>query len=102
MFARIYKPSRTAMQSGRAKSADWVLEFEQQHAKKADPLMGWTSSEDTKSTQVHLTFATKEQAVAYAKEHGSLHQVFEPTSGKRVLKSYSDNFSAIRRKPLTH
>ena len=102
MFARIYKPSRTAMQSGKAKSGDWVLEFEQEYAKRADPLMGWTSSSDTRSNQVVLHFDTKEQAIAYAKEHSIPHQVLEPTSGKRVIKAYADNFSARRRKPWTH
>ncbi|GGY44164.1 ETC complex I subunit [Parvularcula lutaonensis] len=102
MFARIYKPSRTAMQSGKAKAEDWVLEFEQEYAKRLDPLMGWTSSGDMQAGQVLLRFDTKEQAVAYAKEHGIPHRVIEPTSGKRTLKAYSDNFTTNRRKPWTH
>ncbi|NRA29940.1 MAG: ETC complex I subunit [Parvularculaceae bacterium] len=102
MFARIFKPSKTAMQSGKAKSAAWVLEFDPEFAKRVDPLMGWTSSSDTQSTQVRLTFESKEQAVAYAKNHGIPHQVFEPTSGKRTLKAYSDNFTSNRRMPWTH
>ncbi|MEM9840344.1 MAG: ETC complex I subunit [Pseudomonadota bacterium] len=102
MFARIYKPARTAMQSGNAKTSAWVLEFEQEYAKRADPLMGWTSASDTRSNQVHLTFETKEKAIAYAKERGIPHQVIEPAKRKRTIKAYSDNFSANRRKPWTH
>ena len=102
MFARIYQPSRTAMQSGKAKAADWVLEFEEEFAKRADPLMGWTSGQDTRAGQVHLHFATKEQAVAYAKERNIPHQVMERTSGQKTLKAYSDNFAFQRRKPWTH
>ena len=102
MFARIYRPSRTAMQSGKAKTGDWVLEFEQAYAKRVDPLMGWTSSEDTQSAQVTLHFETKDQAVAYAREHGIPHQVFETEASKPVLKAYADNFATSRRKPWTH
>mgnify|MGYP001234550985 CR=1 FL=1 len=66
MQARIYKPAKTAMQSGKAKSSNWVLEFVSSPAKRSvDPLMGWTSSADTNS-QVKLTFETREEAIAYA------------------------------------
>ncbi|NNU15420.1 ETC complex I subunit [Parvularcula sp. ZS-1/3] len=102
MFARIYKPSRTAMQSGKAKTEEWVLEFEEEYAKRADPLMGWTSGQDTRAGQVRLTFETKDQAIGYAKEHQIPHQVIEPSSGKRTLKAYSDNFATNRRAPWTH
>ena len=102
MYARIYRPSRTAMQSGKAKSQDWVLEFEPEYAKRPDPLMGWTSSGNTQASQVHLNFETKEQAVAYAKEHGIPHQVIETAKAKPNLKAYSDNFASNRRKPWTH
>ncbi|MEM1379002.1 MAG: ETC complex I subunit [Pseudomonadota bacterium] len=102
MFARIYRPARTAMQSGKAKTGEWVLEFEQEYAKRADPLMGWTGASDTRSAQVHLTFETKEQAVAYAKERNIPHQVIEPPRSKREIKAYSDNFAAKRRTPWTH
>jgi hypothetical protein len=102
MYARIYRPSRTAMQSGKAKSEDWVLEFEQSYAKRLDPLMGWTSSVDTQAGQVLLHFETKEQAVSYAKEHGIPHQVIEPAGSKPIIKAYSDNFASRRRMPWTH
>ena len=65
MPARIYKPSRNAMQSGKGKSQDWVLEFEQASPRAADPLMGWTSTEDT-TTQVKLKFPTLAAAHAFA------------------------------------
>ena len=69
MLARIYRPAKTAMQSGKAKSRDWRLEFEPASARTLDPLMGWTSSTDMNG-QVRLSFETKEEAVAYAERHG--------------------------------
>ena len=65
MRARIYQPAKTAMQSGQAKTHNWVLDYAQGSAREVDPLMGWTSSSDTQ-TQVRLRFATKEEALAYA------------------------------------
>ena len=102
MYARIYQPSKTAMQSGKGKTRGWVLEFEQSAARRIDPLMGWTSSNDMNANQVRLSFETKEAAVAYATEHGIPHKVSEAHTGKPVIKAYSDNFSANRRKPWTH
>ncbi len=102
MFARIYRPSKNAMQSGQGKSQDWVLEFEQEAAKRVDPLMGWTSTSDMNSSQVHLKFETQDAAVAYAKEHNIPYQILEQTKGERIAKSYSDNFAFQRRKPWTH
>ncbi len=67
MTARIYRPSRTATQSGLARAKHWVLEFEPAAPLQIEPLMGWTSSGDMKS-QVRLNFATKEEAIAYAAE----------------------------------
>ena len=65
MVARIYKPSRNAMQSGKGKSENWLLEFESEAPRTTDPLMGWTSSGDTRQ-QLKLSFETKELAIAYA------------------------------------
>src|ERR1043165_9822101 len=65
MLARIYRPAKNAMQSGKAKTKDWVLEFEPASARKPDPLMGWTQSSDMNG-QIRLTFETREQAIAYA------------------------------------
>jgi len=102
MFARIFKPAKTAMQSGRAKTAAWVLEFDAQTARTIDPLMGWTSAEDTRPGQVRLTFESKEDAISYATKHGLAHQVVEDRVSKPVIKAYADNFSTNRRKPWTH
>jgi ETC complex I subunit conserved region len=101
MPARIFKPSRNAMQSGKGKSQDWVLEFEQSSPRAADPLMGWTSSSDT-STQVKLKFATLEDAEAYAKRKGIAYQVQAETPVKHQKKSYSDNFKFGRTENWTH
>ena len=101
MFARIYRPSKTAMQSGKAKSQHWVLEFEPASAKRADPLMGWASSSDT-ARQVKLSFETKDEAVTYARRHGIAFQVFEARETPRRIKSYASNFSADRKEPWSH
>ena len=69
MRARIYQPARNVMQSGTARTRGWVLEFAPASEREIDPLMGWTSSEDTQA-QVRLRFDTREQAEAYARAHG--------------------------------
>jgi hypothetical protein len=101
MTARIYKPAKTAMQSGQANTKDWMLEFEPEEPRNIEPLMGWTSSGDMKS-QVRLDFASKEDAVAYAERNGIAYQLFEPKPVKRRIMSYSDNFAFNRRSPWTH
>ena len=101
MVARIYKPTQTAMQSGVARSKEWVLEYEPEAPREIDPLMGWTSSRDMRS-QVRLAFATKEEAIAYAERNGIAYQVAEPKPRARVRKSYSDNFRFGRKGAWTH
>ena len=101
MLARIYKPTRNAMQSGRANSKDWMLEFEPASARTSDPLMGWTSSSDMNG-QVRLTFETQEEAIAYAQRHGIAFQLFEPREPRRIIKAYADNFAVDRKEPWTH
>ena len=103
MLARIYKPARSAMQSGYAKTRDWVLEFAPQKDKPVDPLMGWIGSSETVS-QVRLNFDTKEEAIAYAERHGIPFQVHEPKSRGHVIRpgGYGDNFAAARRIGWTH
>jgi hypothetical protein len=101
MLARIYRPAKTAMQSGRAKTLEWMLTFEPASARFPDPLMGWTSSADMNG-QVNLRFETKEQAVAYAQKHGIPFQLFEPHEPRRILKAYADNFAYNRKEPWTH
>ena len=89
--ARIYKPARTAMQQGRAKTRDWVLEWEPAEARRAEPLMGWIASGDTRR-QVQLRFETKEAAIAYAEERDIHYVVREPKARTIKPKSYADNF----------
>jgi len=101
MLARIYKPAPSASQSGRARSQDWVLEFEPASARSNDPLMGWTSSTDMNG-QVRLTFATREEAVAYAEADGIPFRVMEPAERRLIIKAYADNFAPGRRQPWTH
>ena len=102
MLARIYRPSKTAMQSGRARTAEWVLEFEPSDARRPDPLMGWTVTSDTESSQVRLEFATKDEAVRYAEAHGLAFQLVDSAPAKRIIKAYADNFAPGRRQPWTH
>jgi hypothetical protein len=101
MTARIYKPTKTAMQSGKAKTEDWVLDFEPSEPKEVEPLMGWTTSGDTRQ-QVRLRFDTKEEAIAYCERNRVPYQVFDPKQTKRPFISYSDNFAFTRRTPWTH
>ena len=101
MLARIFRPSKTAMQSGKAKSAAWVLEFEPKDARRQDPLMGWTQTADTEG-QVRLSFETKEEAVRYADQHGIAFQLIDPKPVKRIIKAYADNFAFGRKVPWTH
>ena len=101
MTARIYKPAKTAMQSGFANTKAWVLDFELESPRQVEPLMGWTSSGDMRQ-QVRIRFDSKEEAVAYCERHGIGYQVFETAPVKRRAISYSDNFSYKRREAWTH
>ena len=89
--ARIYQPAKTAMQSGRANTRGWVLEFEPAHARTLEPLMGWTSSEDTE-TQLRLRFGTQEEAEKYARAHGIDYVLIKTQQRTPVIKAYADNF----------
>ena len=88
--AKIYIPSKTAMQSGRGKLKKWVLEFETKDP-SINPLMGWEASTDTLE-EVILKFSTKEQAVEYAENNNISYTVTEPKKKEFVIKSYADNF----------
>ena len=101
MSARIFSPAKTAMQSGKSKTGYWVLEFDPEKPRTIDPLMGYTSSGDMKS-QIRLTFATREEAVAYAEKHGIAFRIEEPKESKRRQISYAENFRYDRRIPWTH
>jgi ETC complex I subunit conserved region len=91
MKARIYKPAKTAMQSGRAKTQRWVLEFEPADRKTIEPLMGWTSSGDTPQ-QLRLEFDTEADAIAYCRRQGLEHEISTPAERKIKFKSYASNF----------
>ena len=99
--ARIYSPTKTAMQSGKAKTGHWVLEFDREQPRRIEPLMGYTSSSDMRQ-QVKLRFDTQEAAVAYAEKHGLAYRVEEVQKPKRRRQAYSDNFKYDRRTPWTH
>ena len=101
MAVRIYKPARNAMQSGKGKSAAWVVEHEAAAPRTADPLMGWTSSGDTRQ-QLKLTFATREEAVAYAERQGLAYTVASEAPVRTTRKSYSVNFKWGRSDNWTH
>ena len=103
MRARIFKPSKTAMSSGTAKTRHWVLEHVNETGRDVDPLMGWTSSTDTQA-QVRLTFDTKEAALDYAKDHLIDAVVQEPKVRKANIRpgGYGENFATNRRGVWTH
>ncbi len=89
--ARIYRPSKTAMQSGRAETRRWVLEYAPATPREPDPLMGWSSARDTLN-QVRLRFETLEEAVAFAERKGLDSPVVDPQTRLPKAKSYADNF----------
>ena len=101
MTARIYKPAKTAMQSGTGKTKEWVLDYEPEQPREIEPLMGWTSSGDMRS-QLKLDFATKDEAVAYAERNGIAYRLEEPKPRAAVRKAYADNFRFGRKEPWTH
>ena len=101
MLARIFRPSKTAMQSGKARTHDWVLEFEPSSAKTSDPLMGWTQVQDA-SGPVRRNFGTQDEAVAYATRHGIPFEVMTRKDPPKIIKSYADNFAFNRKQPWTH
>lgn len=91
MAARIYQRARNAMQSGRARAGDWILEFESARAKRPDPLTGWAGGAETQE-QVILTFPTLAAAQAYAAKNGIDVHVVPPATEKLKLQAYADNF----------
>ncbi|MDO9708591.1 ETC complex I subunit [Paracraurococcus lichenis] len=99
--ARIYMPPRNAMQSGRGRTQEWVLEFEPGEKQRLDPLMGWSGSGDTRG-QVRLRFPTREEAIAYAEANGLRYEVEEPKPVRIKAKVYADNFRFGRTDNWTH
>jgi hypothetical protein len=100
MRVRIFKPAKTAMQSGQANTKEWVLEPEPSR-KEVEPLMGWTSSRDTMG-QVQLSFATLDDAKAHAEKNGWQYTVEMPKSRPVRPKAYADNFAYTRLGRWTH
>ena len=98
---RIYRQAKTAMQSGRANIERWVVEFEPESRREVEPLMGWTSSADTKG-QVRLRFDSEAEAVAYARKHGFMYTLEKPRERRVRPKAYADNFRYNRLLRWTH
>ncbi len=98
---RIYRQAKTATQSGAANTRLWVVEFEPEAARAVEPLMGWTSSADTKD-QVRLFFDSEAEALAYAKKNGYMYSLERPREAKIRPKAYADNFRYDRLGPWTH
>jgi len=92
MTARIYSPTKNAMQSGMKNTRRWILEYTARKDKKLDPLMGWTGASDV-CGQIRLKFASKEEAVSYAKHNNIAYEVIPPNARKMNIKSYADVFS---------
>lgn len=92
MQALIYKPSKSAMQSGRARTRRWQLEFDQEAARRIDPLMGWTSSSDMRQ-ELDLSFDSKEEAIAFCERHDIAYRVADPKDRRIRAKVYADNYS---------
>ena len=88
--AKIYIPTKSAMQSGKGNAKKWILEFETQDT-GINPFMGWETSTDTMS-EVKLEFDSKELAIHFAKENNIEYHIIEPQKSKIVKKSYTDNF----------
>ena len=91
MTARIYQRPKNAMQSGKARIDQWILEFEASEAKTPDPLTGWTGSGDTRQ-QVRLTFDSCEDAQAYAARNGIDARIHVTPPRRLKLQAYADNF----------
>ncbi|MEO8812336.1 MAG: ETC complex I subunit [Caulobacteraceae bacterium] len=101
MLARIFRPARSAMQSGRANTKLWTLEFAPAAARDLDPLMGWTETTDTRG-QIRLSFDTREEAVEFARRHAIAFEIIPDAERTLIIKAYADNFAFHRKQPWTH
>ncbi|MFV0280942.1 MAG: ETC complex I subunit [Rhodoblastus sp.] len=101
MSARIFRPTKSATQSGARRTRKWNFVYDPQAPRGHDPLMGWTTSTDMKS-QIHLTFDTKEEAIAYAERNAIAYVVEEPQPRSHRTIAYSDNFRPGRIGQWTH
>jgi pterin-4a-carbinolamine dehydratase len=100
MVARIYRPARNAMQSGRAGMRRWVLEYEPAPL-APDPLMGWSSTRDT-NQQITLRFDSREDAVAYASRNHIAYELAQAHDHHPPRISYADNYRPDQLIPFTH
>ena len=91
MKAKIFKPSKTAMQSGRSKYNKWVLKFSDKNNQLRDTMMGWNGGSSTVS-QIELKFNSREEAISYANKNNIDYEVLETSERKVITKSYADNF----------
>ncbi|MFW0777371.1 MAG: ETC complex I subunit [Rickettsiales bacterium] len=89
--ARIYQPDKNAMQSGKAKTHNWILEFAPEAPYFTDKLMGWTGMTDTLQ-EIRMNFPTKEAAIAHAERENIAYDVYEPNERHMIKKAYADNF----------
>ena len=101
MTIKIYKPSKSSMQSGLGKTKQWLAEYISEKDKTKDSLMGWNSSSDTKE-QIKIFFDTKEQAIEWAKKNNYQYFIEEPKSKKIKPKNYASNFGINRKESWTH
>ena len=101
MTIKIYKPSKSSMQSGLGNTKQWIAEYISEKDKIKDSLMGWNSSLDTKE-QIKMFFQTKEQAIEWSKKNSEQFIVIEPKERKIKPKNYASNFDINRKEPWTH
>jgi len=101
MTIKIYKPSKSSMQSGLGKTKQWLAEYISEKDKTKDSLMGWNSSSDTRE-QIKIFFDTKEQAIEWSKKNNEQFIVIEPKERKIKPKNYASNFYMNRKEPWTH
>ena len=97
MAARIYKPARTAMQSGKAKTKEWLLVYEPEVAREVEPLMGWTASSDMKS-QLRLRFATQEEANKTALGFGDMWKAMRDCQANKAKREAAQAAAAAKKK----
>ena len=101
MTIKIYKQTKTSMQSGLGKTKLWLAEYISDSDNVKESLMGWNSSLDSK-TQIRVFFETKEQAINWAKKNNYQYFVYEPQLRKLKPKNYASNFDMSRKEPWTH
>lgn len=90
----IYRPSKNAMQSGRAKTGGWAMEAETETPRTPEPLSGWISAGDTLN-QIRMSFRNPEEAAAFARKNGWDYTIQPPHERRVVPRNYVDNFRYI-------